>query len=87
MSRMRAVQCGGVLLAATSLLACASRPSLVDVLDGDRVDGDADGVLVRGFGNDVASATPLAVAHCSRYRRSAQYAARAGDALRFRCTD
>ena len=76
-----------ILLAALLLASCATRPSLVDVLAGDRVDGDENGVLVRGFGADVASATPLAVAHCSRYRRSAQYAARAGEALRFRCTD
>jgi predicted small secreted protein len=76
-----------VLLAALLLAGCASRPSLVDVLAGDRVDGDADGVLVRGFGDDVASATPFAVAHCSRYGRSAQYAARSGKALRFRCTN
>jgi len=76
-----------ILLAALLLAGCASRPSLVDVLAGDRVDGDASGVTVRGFGDDVASATPFAVAHCSRFKRSAQYAARAGEALRFRCTD
>jgi hypothetical protein len=89
---MRAPVLATLLLAALLLVAappagCASRPSLVDVLAGDRVDGDANGVVVRGFGDDVASATPFAVAHCSRFRRSAQYAAREGDALRFRCTD
>ena len=73
-------------LAALLLGGCASGDSLVEVLAGDRVEGDAERVLVRGFA-DVASATPLAVAHCHRFKRSAQYEARAAGAIRFRCVE
>ena len=71
-------------LALLLLAGCASDASLIDVLAGQRVDGDASHVLVRGF-EDPASATPFAVAHCSRFKRSAQFDRRHGDALRFRC--
>ena len=76
-------------LAAVALLllaGCASDDSLIDVLAGQRVDGDASHVLVRGF-DDAASATPFAVVHCSRFKRSAQFHRREGDHLRFRCVD
>ena len=76
------------LAAVTILLlaGCASDDSLIDALAGQRVDGDAAHVLVRGF-DDAASATPFAVMHCSRFKRSAQFDRRTGDALRFRCVD
>ena len=74
------------LAAALGLAGCTSDDSLVDVLAGERVDGNASYVRVRGF-EDAASATPFAVAHCRRFKRSAQYQRREGDAIRFRCVD
>ncbi len=66
---------------------CASNESFSDRLAGrDRVHGDADGVTVSGFGSRV-EALPLAVGHCARFGRSAQFDAKTDDgAYRFRCT-
>ncbi len=68
------------------LTGCASGESLSDRLAGrDRVRGDADGVAVTGFASRV-EALPLAVGHCAKFGRSAQYDRRDDDgAYRFRC--
>ena len=62
-----------VLLLLLMLTGCASNVSLSDRLAGpDRVHGDADTVTVTGFSSRV-EALPLAVGHCSRFGRSAQF--------------
>lgn len=65
-----------------ALGACASASPMS--LLGGRVRGDANQVLVKGFGTAL-EATPFAVAHCSRFRRSAQFDGRTADGLRFQC--
>ena len=50
----------------------------------DRVRGDAEGVRVFGMDSRV-DAYPLAIAHCARFGRSAQYAGRAERGHAFRC--
>ena len=68
------------------LTGCASGVSLSDRIAGsDRVGGDADSVSVRGMGSRV-EALPLAVGHCARFGRSAQFDRKARDgAYLFRC--
>ena len=68
------------------LTGCASDQSLTDRLAGrDRVRGDRDTVAVSGFGS-VAEALPLAVGHCARFGRSAQFDRKDPDGVyRFRC--
>lgn len=68
------------------LTGCASDVSLSDRLAGrDRVGGDVDGVTVRGMGSRV-EALPLAVGHCAKFARSAQFDRKADDgAYVFRC--
>jgi hypothetical protein len=66
MSRRMAIVIG---MAAT-LAACADSPPLVDKISKGRVDGDAARVSVEGGRLD---ALPLAIAHCARYGRSAQW--------------
>ena len=51
---------------------------------GDHVHGDSEGVTVTGL-DSAASALPLAIGHCSHFRKSAQYAGRQGDAYLYRC--
>ena len=75
------------VLAAGALLAgCSSTESLSDRVAGaSRVRGDADAVSV--FKADSrADAFPLAIGHCARFGRSAQYDRRGEDgAYVFRC--
>ena len=68
------------------LTGCAANESLSDRLAGpDRVRGDAAGVTVTGFGS-VAEALPLAVGHCARFGRSAQFDRKdPGGVYRFLC--
>lgn len=68
------------------LSGCASDVSLSDRLAGrDRVRGDADRVVVTGMGSRV-EALPLAVGHCARFGRAAQFDRKAdGGAYAFRC--
>ena len=68
------------------LAGCASNESLSDRLAGrDRVRGDAEGVVVSGFGSR-AEALPLAVGHCARFGRSAQFDTKTPQgAYSFRC--
>ena len=74
------------LILVVMLTGCASGVSLSDRLAGpDRVSGDADGVTVRGMGSRV-EALPLAVGHCAKWSRSAQFDRKADDgAYMFRC--
>ncbi len=77
------------LLAAAAILGgCAASPgqALVERLTGGRVEGDREGARVLGMGS-TADAFPLAVAHCTRFGRKAQFQRRAGDAHLFACAD
>ena len=51
---------------------------------GDHVHGDAERVTITGL-DSAASALPLAIGHCSHFRKSAQYAGRQGDDYIYRC--
>ncbi len=58
---------------------CASDVSLSDRLAGrDRVHGTADSVEVSGMGSR-AEALPLAVGHCAKFRRSAQFTSKTAE--------
>ena len=60
-----------VLVMAAGLLAgCANSTPLVDKVSRGKVDGDASQVSIQGGRLD---ALPLAIAHCARYGRSAQW--------------
>ena len=80
---MRTAAIAAVMLA---LGGCASNVSLSDRLaGGNRVRGDAESVTVTGMGSRV-EALPLAVGHCGKFGRAAQFAARAeGGAYVFSC--
>ena len=80
-----------VAWAALALAACAngapgaSGGGLFDRLaGGDHVHGDAERVTITGL-DSAASALPLAIGHCSHFRKSAQYAGRSGDDYIYRC--
>ena len=75
-----------VALAVLSLLsACAADQSLSDRLAGaGRVKGDRETVSVFGMGSRV-DALPLAIGHCARYGRSAQFSMRRGESYVFTC--
>ncbi len=68
--------------AAVVLAGCSGSPPLVDHLSAGRVQGDADRVSVQGGRWE---ALPLAVAHCSRFGRSAQFDRLDGDHAIYRC--
>lgn len=81
-----AANASGAMLLALSLGAagCAgSSPGLLGQA-ADRVRGDADGAVVAGMESRV-DAYPLAIAHCARFGRSAQFVARVPSGHRFRC--
>ena len=61
---------GLLVLMAITLSACADQPPLVDRMAKGRVQGDASQVSIEGGRLD---ALPLAIAHCARYGRSAQW--------------
>ena len=77
-----------VALACLSLAGCAQggTTSLSDRIAGSsRVHGDADRVSVMQA-DSRADAFPLAIGHCARFGRSAQYDSRGeGGAYEFRC--
>lgn len=50
----------------------------------DHIHGDAERVTITGM-DSAASALPLAIGHCSHFKRSAQYAGRQGDDYLYRC--
>lgn len=68
------------------LTGCATDVSLSDRLAGrDRVVGDTDRVTVNDMGSRV-EALPLAVGHCAKFGRSAQFDRKAEfEAYVFRC--
>lgn len=73
------------LAAALLLGACAGGAGLSDRIAGpDRVRGDADTVRVFGMSSRV-EAFPLAIGHCSRFGRSAQFTGRIPGGHAFRC--
>ena len=76
----------GTMAAITMLLtACASDASFSDRLAGrDRVRGDADGVRVFGMSSRL-DALPLAIGHCAKFGRSAQFTGRVERGYAFRC--
>lgn len=74
------------VLASLALAACADGDvSLSDRVAGrSRVQGDADGVRVMQA-DSRADAFPLAIGHCARFGRSAQFDRQAEGAYVFRC--
>ena len=85
MSRRRlglAIPLAGLLLAS-----CADGgEGLVDRLAGSgRVQGGSDRVVVHGLAS-AADALPFAIAHCSHYKKSAQFERREGGDYMYRCT-
>ncbi len=75
---------GLALLAGTAVLltACADQPPLVDRVSKGQVQGDASRVSIQGGRLD---ALPLAVIHCARYGRSAQWSHTDGDRSVYDC--
>ena len=65
-----------------ALAGCADQPPLVDRVSKGQVQGDASHVSVQGGRID---ALPLAVIHCARYGRSAQWSHSDGDRSVYDC--
>jgi hypothetical protein len=65
---------------------CATSEAVVGRLTGGKVSGGRDEAVVRDMGSQ-ADAFPLAVAHCARFGRKAQFARRRGGAHVFACVD
>ena len=59
-----------LVMASVVLTGCANQPPLVDRVSKGQVQGDANQVSIEGGRLD---ALPLAVIHCARYGRSAQW--------------
>ena len=77
------------LMAAAAVLAgCAASPgqAIVERITGGRVEGDRDGAVVRGM-ESTADAFPLAVAHCTRFGRKAQFTRRVPGGHQFACAN
>ena len=68
--------------AAVLLAACANQPPLVDRVSKEQVLGGAERVSIQGGRID---ALPLAVLHCARYGRSAQWSHAEGDRSVYDC--
>ena len=89
-SALPSVSCGrgpmrwvAVLALAGGVLAgCADQPPLIDRVSKGKVMGDASQVSVEGGRLD---ALPLAIAHCARYGRSAQWSHEADDRSVYDC--
>ena len=73
---------GLLALTALTMSACANSAPLVDRVSQGRVEGDATRVSVAGGRLD---ALPLAIAHCARYGRSAQWGHADGDRSLYTC--
>ena len=69
MGRKTAMRLGCVVLLG-SLAGCVGQAPLIDRVSDGRVQGDATHVSIQGGRLETL---PLAVAHCARYRRSAQW--------------
>lgn len=72
----------GAMTLALMLSSCADAPPMIDNLPNGRVRGDINEVSVQGGRWE---ALPLAVAHCARFSRSAQFVRLNGDRAVFRC--
>ena len=84
-SRMQAV--AGLMAASVLLSGCAAAgEQLLQRAIGGHVSGDASQALVQDMPS-AADALPLAIAHCTRFGKKAQFARRAGQDHLFRCTD
>ncbi len=68
--------------AAIALAGCANQTPLVDRFSKGQVQGDASQVSIQGGRID---ALPLAVIHCARYGRSAQWSHADGDRSVYDC--
>ena len=72
-----------LLVASTVALAgCADQPPLVDRVSKGQVQGDSSQVSIQGGRID---ALPLAVIHCARYGRSAQWSHSDSDRSVYNC--
>ena len=65
-----------------ALAGCTGQPPLVDRVSKGQVQGDAGRVSIQGGRID---ALPLAVIHCARYGRSAQWSHSDGDRSVYDC--
>lgn len=75
----------GLVVVLLMLSGCASGAGLGGRMAGsDRVRGDAERVGVSGMDSRV-EALPLAIAHCARFGRAAQFEGKGGGVHRFRC--
>ena len=78
------------VVAALLLAGCASAPDdrgggLLDRVAGRHIkEGDADHVVLTGL-DSAADALPLAIGHCSHFKRSARYTGRQGDDFAYAC--
>jgi hypothetical protein len=74
-----------VCLLLLALSGCASaKTHVLERLLGDRIQGDADRVAVTGAAG-ATDALPLAIVHCTRFGRAAQFTRREGEKLVFAC--
>ena len=73
-----------ICLLLLNLSGCASGADVLGGLLGGRVDGDSDRAAVSGADGPV-DALPLAIAHCTRFGRSAQFSGREGAKVVFAC--
>ena len=72
------------LLALTGAMfaGCADQPPLIDRVSRGKVEGDSNQVSIAGGRLD---ALPLAIAHCARFGRSAQWSHSDGDRSVYSC--
>ncbi len=73
---------GLLALTAVAIAGCANSPPLVDRVSDGRVQGDASRVSIEG---GRLNALPLAIAHCARYGRAAQWGHPDGDRSVYTC--
>ena len=73
---------GLIALTGGLLAGCADQTPLIDRVSKGKVQGDATQVSVEGSRLD---ALPLAVAHCARFSRSAQYNRAEGERSVYDC--
>ena len=71
-----------VALTGAILAGCADQPPLIDRVSRGRVEGDSASVSIAGGRLD---ALPLAIAHCARFGRSAQWSHSDGDRSVYSC--
>lgn len=69
-------------LCGVMLAGCADQPPLIDRVSRGKVEGDSSQVSIAGGRLD---ALPLAIAHCARFGRSAEWSHSDGDRSVYSC--